>query len=50
MRKLIKKIKMQFIWFFDGRVLDAINNGAPYEKVMQLVESIADGNLGGNEL
>ena len=40
MKKFIKKIKAELVWFFDKRVLAAINNGASYEEVQTLVEKI----------
>lgn len=40
MKKFIKKIKAELVWYFDRRVLEAINNGAPYEEVARIVEEI----------
>ena len=42
MKKMFKKIKRwfdkQIIWFFNRRVLDAIDSGATYEEVCKIVE------------
>ena len=37
MKKIFKQIKTILVWFFDGRILDAINDGASYEDVTRLV-------------
>lgn len=40
MKRILKKIKAELVWFFDKRVLNAINSGASYEEVKTLVEKI----------
>lgn len=47
MKKLIKKIKTEFIWYFDRRVLHAINDGTAYEEVERLVEEIYEAEYHG---
>lgn len=38
MKKMFKKIKEFITWFMSKKVLDAINNGATYEEVEDIVE------------
>ena len=40
MKRFVRKIKAKLVWFFDKRVLDAINSGASYEEVERLVDEI----------
>jgi hypothetical protein len=37
-KKLIAKIREWFVWLTSKRVLDAINNGATYEEVCNIVK------------
>jgi hypothetical protein len=37
-KKFFRKIKEWFVWFSSKRVLDAINSGATYEEVEEIVE------------
>ena len=41
MKKLISQIKELFAWLFSSRVGEAINNGASYEEVEQIVREEA---------
>lgn len=38
MKKLIRKIKEWFVWLTSRKVMDAINNGATYEEVEEIVK------------
>lgn len=38
MKKLIYKIKEWFVWLMSRKVMDAINNGATYEEVEEIVK------------
>lgn len=38
MKKFFKKIRELFVWLTSKRVLDAINNGATYENVCNIVK------------
>lgn len=38
MKKTFTKIKEVFIWLFSREVLEAINEGKPYEEVEQIVK------------
>ena len=38
MKKMIQKIKELITWFMSKDVLEAINNGATYEEVEQIVQ------------
>ncbi len=38
MKKMILKIKKFITWLMSKKVLEAINNGATYEEVAQIVE------------
>jgi len=38
MKKLIRKIKEWFVWLTSRKVIDAINNGATYEEVEEIVK------------
>ena len=40
---MFKKIKEWFIWLFSRRVGEAINNGASYDEVAEIVEGLANG-------
>mgnify|MGYP003471764616 FL=1 len=37
-KKIINKIKEEITWFMSPKVLDAINNGATYEEVEEIVK------------
>ncbi len=37
-KKIINKIKEEITWFMSPRVLDAINSGATYEEVEEIVK------------
>ena len=37
-KKIINKIKEQITWFMSPNVLEAINNGATYEEVEEIVK------------
>lgn len=37
-KKFFRKIKEWFVWLSSKRVLDAINSGATYEEVEEIVE------------
>ena len=41
MKKFILKIKELFVWLVSRRVGEAINNGASYEEVLQIVREEA---------
>jgi hypothetical protein len=41
MKKLFKKVIEWITWLFSRNVLDAINNGATYEEVEQIVDKEA---------
>lgn len=38
MKKLLKWIKTQVVWFTSDKVLDAINAGATYDEVCEIVK------------
>lgn len=38
MKKIIYKVKRFVTWLMSKKVLDAINNGADYEEVEEIVE------------
>lgn len=37
MKKIFRKIREWFVWFTSKRVLDAINSGATYDEVEEIV-------------
>lgn len=41
MKKTFIKIKEVFIWLFSREVIEAINEGKPYEEVEQIVKNKA---------
>lgn len=49
MKKFIKKIRAELAWIFSKKVLQAINDGASYEEVEQIVETLSNGNRGEKE-
>lgn len=44
LKKVLKKIDTEIVWFFDRGVTEAINNGNTYEEVERLVEDIIKRN------
>ena len=38
MKKIFRKIREWFVWLTSKRVLDAINSGATYDEVEEIVE------------
>lgn len=40
MKTLLNRIKTWIVWLFDNRVRAAVNNGASYNEVEQLVNDI----------
>lgn len=38
MKKMFEKVKKFITWFMSKKVLEAINNGAAYDEVEQIVE------------
>ena len=42
MKKFIKWIKREIVWFCSPKVLNAIDNGATYEEVKAIVEKEAN--------
>lgn len=45
MKKIIKKIKEWITWLFSADVRAAVNAGATYEEVAEIVEREANGNV-----
>ena len=43
--RMIRKFLEAITWLFSRNVLNAINNGATYEEVEQIVKSEVDGNV-----
>lgn len=43
-KKIINKIKEQITWFMSPKVLEAINSGATYEEIDEIVKQEVYGN------
>lgn len=41
-KRIGRWIKREIIWFFSDKVVDAINNGVPYEEVKKMVDEEVD--------